>query len=255
LSLWKDTFNGNGNGVGTVNLIGFFHNAQLAFLSVNTINVGKTGEDSLIRDTTNIYNIGWNSLLLGTLSTDLDTGSETADTIYYVFIIGDSTGANAPKVLFSLSATAPTLPGTHNVFRRVGAILNDSISDITEFRQAGNDQSRKMAYTGNGGSNHRVLNGGTATSWTAVNCSAFVPSTSRRILVQLRYSNNLTGGTCRIRENGFGGKQGSRPGVIVSNPFRSEHDVGVDENQILEYNLDNALDNLDISIIAYWDDL
>lgn len=49
----------------------------------------------------------------------LDTGAEANNTKYHLWVIGDSTGANATKGLWSTSATSPTLPSGYNKKRLV----------------------------------------------------------------------------------------------------------------------------------------
>lgn len=56
----------------------------------------------------------------GSGNNGLDTGARAASTWYHVFVISDSTGATV-DVLFSLSATAPTMPSGYTLFRRVGS--------------------------------------------------------------------------------------------------------------------------------------
>ncbi len=59
---------------------------------------------------------------------------------WYIYLIGDSNGVNADKVIASLSAgpgyggAPPTLPGTHNRFRLIGVLIR-SAGTIIPFRQ------------------------------------------------------------------------------------------------------------------------
>ena len=90
------------------------------------------------RDFDNTFNIVNPSTLTIDITTNgingLDTGSDTANTWYALFVIADTSGSNAVASLASLSKTAPTLPGTHDVFRRVGwARLDGSLDFYSAF--------------------------------------------------------------------------------------------------------------------------
>ena len=76
----------------------------------------------------------------------LDTGTVAASTLYYVHVIGDSTGYNSPTGLLSLSKTAPVIPGGYDMFRRVGAVSTDGTSDNQKFQQTGNGHNRTTVY-------------------------------------------------------------------------------------------------------------
>ena len=74
--------------------------------------------------------------VVGTNQGGLDTGAEANSTWYHVWVIRkDSTGA--ADVLFSTSATAPTMPTGYTAKRRVGSIYNDSSGNIKAFTQFG----------------------------------------------------------------------------------------------------------------------
>lgn len=68
----------------------------------------------------------------------LDTGSPAASTWYYVYVISQVGGANV-DVLFSLSASTPTLPATYTVKRLIGAIKTDASTHILAFTQRGDE--------------------------------------------------------------------------------------------------------------------
>ena len=66
----------------------------------------------------------------------IDTGAVAANKVYYVFLIRkDSDGSI--DALFSLSATAPTMPAGYTYKRRIGTVVIDSISRIRGFIQIG----------------------------------------------------------------------------------------------------------------------
>jgi hypothetical protein len=72
----------------------------------------------------------------GTTFGGMDTGSVAANTWYHVWLILNPTG-NVADLLFSLSATAPTLPAGYTKKRRIGSIKTNASSQITPFSQYG----------------------------------------------------------------------------------------------------------------------
>lgn len=96
------------------------------------------------RDSTNAANLIWSALTkqldaswaAGTNAGGLDTGS-IANGTYHVFAIKKDTDGTG-DVLFSASATAPTMPTGYTYFRRIGSILRESAA-IVAFTQVGNE--------------------------------------------------------------------------------------------------------------------
>lgn len=72
----------------------------------------------------------------GTGNNGLDTGARANSTWYHVFAISKLAGAN-PDVLFSTSATAPTMPSTYVLFQRIGSIKTDGSGNIILWTQKG----------------------------------------------------------------------------------------------------------------------
>jgi hypothetical protein len=103
-----------------------------------------------------------------------DTGTEAANTWYYLWVISDGT---TPAALLSLSSTAPTMPGGYGYKRLVGAIRNDGSSNFLRFNQMGEWTYYRAMKS--------VLSGGTATSWTSVSIATFVPPSATEASVRL----------------------------------------------------------------------
>lgn len=74
-----------------------------------------------------------------------DTGALSTGQTWHVFIIAKADGTT--EILFSQSATAPTLPAGYSYFRRLGAFLTDATSLIREFIQTGNSFKLKTRST------------------------------------------------------------------------------------------------------------
>jgi hypothetical protein len=66
----------------------------------------------------------------------LDTGTKTSSTGYHVHLIATTSGT--VDILFSLSATAPTLPSGYTYFVNIGWVYINSSGNIQLFTQKGN---------------------------------------------------------------------------------------------------------------------
>jgi len=127
----------------------------------------------------------------------LDTGAEAASTWYYIYVIADSTGGNGASGLLSTVNEAAsgsiTMPSGYDKKRQLPiAIRNNSSSNIIKFYVGawGPGQTEvfydvplsryESGYVyGSSTTGTNVVNAGTATTWTAVSLSNFVPPISR----------------------------------------------------------------------------
>lgn len=75
---------------------------------------------------------------VGTNQGGLDTGSKANSTWYHVWVIG-RVDTHVVDVLFSTSATAPTMPANYTKKRRIGAVKTDSSSNLIQFLQYGDE--------------------------------------------------------------------------------------------------------------------
>lgn len=75
--------------------------------------------------------------VVGTAVGGLDTGAIANNTFYHFYVI-KRLDTNVVDVVFSLSATAPTLPANYTVYRRIGACKTDGSAQWTAFIQDGN---------------------------------------------------------------------------------------------------------------------
>jgi hypothetical protein len=80
---------------------------------------------------------------VGTGNGGLDTGAEAASTLYAVWLIKRS-DTGVVDALFSTSFTAPTMPGSYDRKRLIGAVYNDGSSNLLAFTQSGD----YFRYTG-----------------------------------------------------------------------------------------------------------
>jgi hypothetical protein len=69
------------------------------------------------------------SWVVGTNQGGLDTGSKANSTWYYIYVI-KRIDTNVTDVLFSASATSPTMPANYSYYRKIGAIVTDGSGNI-----------------------------------------------------------------------------------------------------------------------------
>ena len=148
----------------------------------------------------------------------LDTGAWAFSTWYYVFVINN--GATS-ALLFSLSATAPTLPSGYTYFARVGAIRTQAATSYypLAFKQYGRRVQYVVVSASNVASLPLMSNGvvgtwsTTAPTYVAISTSNFIPTTaaSLRLLATANY-NGLTGSSYEIAPNS------SYSGPFTTNP-------------------------------------
>jgi hypothetical protein len=144
----------------------------------------------------------------------LDTGTVAASTWYYIFVIYNGTTVAG---LFSLSATAPTLPATYTFWARVGACRTTGGSIFFKTIQT-NDRAR---YTDpalpimDSGVKGNVL----TPTWQAVAVANFVPPTASEITFYgMTFDNNHI--TIAAPNNNYGefGSLTNTPPMTINNP-------------------------------------
>lgn len=76
------------------------------------------------------------SWVVGSGNGALDTGAIAGSTWYHVFLI-QRTDTGVTDILFSLSASAPTMPTSYTLFRRIGSMKTDGSNHWLLFTQTG----------------------------------------------------------------------------------------------------------------------
>ena len=117
-----------------------------------------------------LTNVSWTIDIQASGADGLDTGSEATSTWYYIWAICNDDGSSEAGLL-STSSSSPTLPTGYTKKRLIGAVYNDSSGDFRNFLQIGKTVYYNSRYT--------VVSTCSASSWTAVDVSAYVPSVSR----------------------------------------------------------------------------
>jgi hypothetical protein len=234
---------------------GYVENARLVYNSASSVDItaGKA------RDSSDAQDIIWGSTLTASLAASgangLDTGSEAASTWYAVHVIGG--GENPEASLLSLSATAPTLPGTYTVFRHIGWIRNHSTSDIVKFFEAGAGHSRKTVFDHDTRNDLRVLNNGTSTTISVVDLSSFVPPGVEDAILTGRASSTVAnsywviahGDSTRTRQEQIWRAQ---MGPATAGDDESKQiQVQTNASREIKYAVKDATTELDLFVIGY----
>jgi hypothetical protein len=178
-------------------------NCPVSVASNTTITIG-VGQ---VRDNTNTFDILVDSPLILNSAVNgvngLDTGTIAASTWYAVYAIYDITGLNVVAGLISTSATAPLMPSkkgvTYGSFRLIGWVRTDGSSNFIPAYILGNGNEKTNVWQ-NG---IQVLNAGSATTGTNINCSAGVaPIDNTLTLFDISFTAAVGGNNVTMRPFG-----------------------------------------------------
>ena len=152
----------------------------------------------------------------------LDTGVLATNTWYYIWVIGDSSGANPTEGILSLSPGAPfgagaagtpsgispVLPGGYDLFRRIGSCRTEGTPLFRPARKIDGDTYYETRHNLGAG----VPGGG----WAGIACAAFIPPIAERGMF------NLQGGTALGNGGGYAIEfsDGGGSTFIVAETFR-----------------------------------
>jgi|WetSurMetagenome_2_1015567.scaffolds.fasta_scaffold32677_1 hypothetical protein len=166
------------------------------------------------RNSTNINDIVVSAALAVSTAVNgangLDTGTVANSTFYSVFVVGDSTGYNASCGLYSLSATAPTLPAGYDMFRRIGYVLTDGSAHILPFLQRGNGLDREMWYSTIIAS---TITNGSSSTFAAADFSGSVPPQATDIIMLTAFTPTAASNTLNLKATGVTSTNGQ---IIIS---------------------------------------
>lgn len=171
---------------------GSFSGLKISSLGINNYNSVITANSVVLKNSAGNSYLAQSVNVTGNINTvganGLDTGTLAASAWYYLFLIYNPT-TQTTAALFSLSATAPTLPSGYTFFARVGAVRTDSSKYLLQTLQ----QGRKSRYVPLAGSNvptllamaSGVAGSVTAPTWVAVATGNFVPPTASHVEIIL----------------------------------------------------------------------
>lgn len=184
----------------------------------------------------------------------LDIGSLAASTVYAVHAILDPTGFNAPAVLLSLSATAPTMPFGYGPFRRIGWAVTDGSIHFLPMVQTGAANDREYFYD----ATQIVLNAGSATSFTPVDLSDFVPAGARKVIFQWLFLPNAAADVAQLRSSGSSATSVTtiKNSAAASAQGQISIKTGVSSSlPAVDYLVTSASDDLTLSVYSFKDSI
>lgn len=152
----------------------------------------------------------------------LDTGTFQASSVYNVFVISSSLGAEDPATIMSLSAT-PLLPSgsQYDSYRLVGHAFSDGSTHFIPVLMLGDNNFRKYRFT----SAISVLSGGSATTLTSIgNLSGIIPVTPNQMDVLLNV--DFTPATANDKVSLFPGQSGATVGAHVTGSVAAKVNSG-----------------------------
>lgn len=230
----------------------YVNGLKLSYLSATTFTVAQ----GQCRDSTNVNDIVLSSDVTINAATNgvggLDQGTFAANSIYAVFVIGDSSKNNPVSALISTSATDPILPFGYDMVRRIGWIATNGDTHIWPFFQTGSGSTRRMSYDAVIG----VVTAGNATTLTDVDCSAVVPSSALAVVLNTAFT-PATAGTnkLKLRRKGSAYDALELNGTVNSVVSDSQVWLTVNSSGVFQYAVTNASDAATIKVASYDDEL
>ena len=231
----------------------YVQGGALSFVSGTSITIA-AGQ---FRDSTNVNDIVLSSAATIIASANgangLDVGTLGNNTLYAVYVIGDSTGFNATAGLLSASFSAPTLPAGYDMFRRIGAVLTSGAAAILDFSQSG----RTMWYAA---AIATAVNAGASTTFALVNVSAMVPSTATSVILESVLTADA--GATRTAALKASGSSSAAGQVVMSSPASTVTSTSlvcpcstITGTTGVDYLVSNAAAALAVSVFGYVDQL
>lgn len=187
----------------------------------------------------------------------LDTGTIAASTQYGIWMIADSRGYKNPAGLLSLTSNAnPTLPLGYDSLRLIGFIQTDGSSHFVYATHKPQNMVNAVTYYLSPSS---VLSGGTATTFTAIDMSGAIPTTTlQNIVVSLlvTFTPNAVGDVVQFRPTGSTATSnvvtitGQTASVAQTQYVQVIAGVGASKPEI-DYLVTSASDSVNVSVVAW----
>jgi len=187
----------------------------------------------------------------------LDTGSLAASTDYAIYLIADSRNLKNPAGLLSLTSnTAPIVPLGYDTLRLLGFIQTDGSSHFVYATHKPQNMSGALTYYLAASS---VLSGGNATSFTAVDCSTPIPTTTLRNVIaslQVTFTPVAAGDVVQFRPTGSSATTnvttivGAVAGVAQTQYMQLILGVGSSKPEF-DYLVTSASDAVSVSVVAW----
>lgn len=209
------------------------------------------------RDSGNVYDIVVDSALTCNMAVvganGIDAGAIGASKLYYVYVIGDSLGFNAPASLISLSSS-PVMPAGYDVKRIIGYMHSSAGSALLAGYWYGDRNERVFNYDA---PQATAVTAGNATSYTAVDLSTLglvPPVENLPVMIAYQYTPasagndlNLTPGNATGNAVTINGQVGA---VIISGNVEVMAKVTSSVSEI-DYKVGNGSDAVALNVAGY----
>lgn len=216
--------------------INFIYNLNLEWVSTSSIKI----LSGACRDSSDKRDLEISAPITIDITNDLDTGDESADKWYYVYLLFDKPNL-VYGALFSINSTIPTL-GDFTHYRLIGCVRNDSSSNFLKFAQFGNSNYRKYIYYENRFTTLLLISGGSSTNWTNVDCSSLIPVTTELPIVWCEASVKI----CKLRTDGE-----AMASMEKLNDKNTRQIIMPTKNQIFEYKNNNPGGSTDLAVLGF----
>jgi len=228
---------------------GHLYKCNVSYYSATQIKIS-TG---FCRDSANAYNITVSSELTVAITSSgangLDTGTEATDQPYMVYVCVGSSGVCG---LLSVSLT-PTLPSGYDYgYRCVGSVVNHS-GDFVNFTQVGVSCDRETIFN-RVRSEGIVLSSGSATSWTDIDCSDWVPLSATQVLLGMYHVQDTAGRLAMLRPYGWTASTTGVPQLSATPELKRDMYVFVVDQKI-QYQVDHSSSTLGANALGYKESL
>lgn len=187
----------------------------------------------------------------------LDAGTIAASTQYAVYLIGDSRGYNNVAAVLSLTSNAyPLLPAGYDSYRLIGFIETDGSSHFVYATHKPQNLANLQSYYLAAAS---VLSGGNATSFTAIDMSTPIPTTTLQniiVTLQVTFTPAAIGDVVQFRPTGSSATAGlvtivgAAAGIAQTQYVQVIAGVGSSKPEI-DYLVTSSSDSVNVSVVAW----
>lgn len=186
----------------------------------------------------------------------LDQGTLAVSSNYCIYVIGDSTNKNPTAGLISLYSNAyPLIPTGYDSFRLLGFVSTDSSAHFTAASVLNTKYSKGYYLQ----PNVSVLSGGNATTFTAINLSSAIPTTTDPFVIAIlsvTFSPSNAASILQFRPTGSSATAGlvTINAITAGNPQQQYQYVmtGVATSvPSIDYKVSNSGDSVNVSVNGY----
>lgn len=183
----------------------------------------------------------------------IDTGVLQASKLYYVYVIGDSTGFLQPACIMSLTgpSTGPLLPSGYNLYRHVDFMKTNASTQFVFKYTYGESNCRYLSYV----TPFQVGTGLNATLQTSLALNQIVPAEANlQVDFSVSYVPATAGNSLTLRVAAQSVNQASVVGQVASVAVAQQFQVTstlVSSLPVVDYFVSNASDAATVSVYGF----